>query len=67
VKIVIVDESAIRAAILEEGLREAGFKNVERIFEKQNLLKRIYAIDPEVILINLESPLSRRAGADVPG
>ena len=30
-KILIVDESPIRAAILEEGLREAGFKDVERI------------------------------------
>jgi two-component system, response regulator / RNA-binding antiterminator len=55
-KIVIVDESPIRAAILEDGLREAGFTQVERIAETQNLLARIYAIDPEVILIDLESP-----------
>ena len=32
-KIVIVDESPIRAAILEEGLREAGYTNVVRIDE----------------------------------
>jgi len=56
VKIVIVDESPIRAAILEEGLREAGFTDVERIAETHNLLKRVYAIDPEVILIDLENP-----------
>lgn len=55
-KIVIVDESPIRAAILEEGLRDAGFTDVERIAEMHNLLKRIYAIDPEVILIDLENP-----------
>jgi response regulator NasT len=55
-KIVIVDESPIRAAILEEGLREAGFTDVERLSEMHNLLKRIYAIDPEVILIDLENP-----------
>ena len=55
-KIVIVDESPIRAAILEEGLREAGFTGVTRISEMQNLLARIYAIDPDVILIDLENP-----------
>jgi len=55
-KIVIVDESAIRAAILEEGLHEAGFRDVVRIGETKNLLARIYAIDPDVILIDLENP-----------
>jgi response regulator NasT len=55
-KIAIVDESPIRAAILEDGLREAGFTQVERIEETRNLLKRIYALDPDVILIDLESP-----------
>ena len=55
-KIVIVDESPIRAAILEEGLREAGFTQVVRIDEMHNLLARIYAIDPDVILIDLENP-----------
>jgi response regulator NasT len=55
-RIVIVDESAIRAAILEEGLREAGYTQVVRIGETRNLLARIYALDPEVILIDLENP-----------
>src|SRR5476649_1006578 len=55
-KIVIVDESPIRAAILEEGLREAGFTGVTHIREMHNLLARIYALDPDVILIDLENP-----------
>jgi response regulator NasT len=55
-KIVIVDESPLRGAILEDGLRESGFTLVERIAETHNLLARIYAIDPDVILIGLESP-----------
>jgi len=55
-KIVIVDESPIRAAILEEGLREAGFTDVVRINEMQSLLSRIYALDPDVIVIDLENP-----------
>ena len=55
-KIVIVDESPIRAAILEEGLREAGYVDVQHIREMHNLLARIYALDPDVILIDLENP-----------
>ena len=34
-KIVIVDESPIRAAILEEGLREAGYTEVVQVNEMQ--------------------------------
>ena len=55
-KIAIVDESPIRAAILEEGLREAGYTEVVRIGEMQSLLSRIYALDPDVIVIDLENP-----------
>jgi len=55
-KIAIVDESPLRAAILEDGLREAGFMQVERIAETRNLLARIYVMDPDVILIDLENP-----------
>lgn len=55
-KIVIVDESPVRAAILEEGLREAGFTQVVHIREMQSLLTRIYAVDPDIIVIDLENP-----------
>ncbi|MBV9460604.1 MAG: ANTAR domain-containing protein [Bradyrhizobium sp.] len=55
-KIVIVDESPIRAAILQEGLREAGFTEVVHISEMQSLLARIYALDPDIIVIDLENP-----------
>ena len=54
--IVIVDESPIRAAILEEGLRDAGFTQVVHISEMQSLLARIYSVDPDIILIDLENP-----------
>ena len=55
-KIVIVDKNPIRAAILEDGLREAGHVQVVHIDETSHLLARIYTIDPDVILIDLESP-----------
>jgi two-component system, response regulator / RNA-binding antiterminator len=55
-KIVIVDENPVRAAVLADGLREAGFTQVVRLEETKNLLTNIYAIDPDVILIDLENP-----------
>ena len=55
-KIVIVDKNPVRAAVLEEGLREAGHVQVVRIDDTGHLLARVYAIDPDVILIDLESP-----------
>jgi response regulator NasT len=55
-KIVIVDKNPIRAAILEDGLREAGHVHVVRVDETSHLLTRIYAVDPDVILIDLENP-----------
>jgi two-component system, response regulator / RNA-binding antiterminator len=55
-KIVIVDENPIRAAILEDGLREAGYAHVVHLNETSHLLTRIYSLDPDVILIDLENP-----------
>jgi two-component system, response regulator / RNA-binding antiterminator len=55
-KIVIVGKNPVRAAILEDGLREAGHVHVARIDETSHLLARIHAFDPDVILIDLENP-----------
>ena len=55
-KIVVVDENPVRAAILADGLREAGYTRVTRIEEMTSLLARIYTLDPDVILIDLENP-----------
>ncbi len=55
-KIVIVDENPVRAVILADGLHEAGYRQVTHIKETNNLLANVYAIDPDVILIDLENP-----------
>jgi response regulator NasT len=61
-RISIIDENAVRAAILEDGLRLAGSGDdggtleVHHIRDTANLLARIGAIDPDVILIDLENP-----------
>ena len=56
VKIAIVDENPVRAAILEEGLREAGYRDLIVTRDMQNLLRRIVDEEPDVILIDLENP-----------
>ena len=55
-KILVIDEHPIRRAILDAGLREAGFANVVLLGETTGLLDHIYRIDPDVILIDLENP-----------
>ncbi|MEO5759282.1 MAG: ANTAR domain-containing protein [Mesorhizobium sp.] len=54
--ILIIDENHARAAIIQDGLREAGHANVRWLSETGNLLKQIAEIDPDVIIIDLESP-----------
>jgi response regulator NasT len=55
-KILVIDKDPIRRAILDAGLREAGFGNVVLLDETAGLLNHVYRIDPDVILIDLENP-----------
>ena len=55
-RILVVDQNADRAAILEEGLREAGLCDITVVREMHGLLRRIIDLDPEVIFIDLENP-----------
>src|SRR5262245_10890505 len=55
-KIVIVDENPTRAAVLEDALREAGHLHVARLDEASHLIARLSGLDPDVALIDLETP-----------
>ena len=55
-RLLIVDQNVMRAAILEEGLRESGYVNVTVVRDMHNLMRRIVDIDPDVIFIDLENP-----------
>jgi two-component system, response regulator / RNA-binding antiterminator len=55
-RILLVDQNADRATILEDGLREAGFCDITVVREMHSLLRRIVDLDPEVIFIDLENP-----------
>jgi response regulator NasT len=56
IRVVVVDDNAVRAAILVDGLREAGIDGVEVIEASPQLVRRLAAIDPDVIIIDLENP-----------
>ena len=55
-KIAIVDDSPARAAVIEEGLREAGLADIVLLTERHGLVVRIAEAAPDVILLNLENP-----------
>ncbi|WES30796.1 ANTAR domain-containing response regulator [Varunaivibrio sulfuroxidans] len=55
-KILIIDANPVRAEILKSGLREAGHDLVEWISDTHRLQGRIAALDPDVVLIDLENP-----------
>lgn len=54
--VAIVDENLVRAAILEDGLRAAGMESVTIIAERANLLRRLVALDPDVVIMDLGDP-----------
>ena len=55
-RVLIVDQNLLRAAVLEDGLREAGYRDLVVVRDMQNLLRRIVDEEPDVILIDLENP-----------
>ena len=55
-RILLVDQNADRAAILEEGLRDAGCRDITLVREMHSLMRRILEVDPDVIFIDLENP-----------
>lgn len=54
--ILVIDENAIRASIIEEGLAEAGHCKVTVIHEVQGVARLIETLEPDVIIIDIESP-----------
>jgi response regulator NasT len=55
-RIAIIDTSTTRAAIISDGLREAGLGDLTLIDPAGPLLAQLEAARPEVVLVNLENP-----------
>jgi len=54
--ILVIDENRIRAAIIEAGLRESGHDKVTVVHDIAGIARTIAAINPDVIVIDLENP-----------
>jgi len=54
--VLVIDENAIRASIIEEGLREAGHLRVTVVHEVNGIARIIENLKPDVIIIDLENP-----------
>lgn len=54
--ILIIEENPVRAAILEDGMREAGYRHIVHIDDMVSLPHKICSIDADVIVISLENP-----------
>lgn len=54
--ILVIDDNADRAAILEAGLVEAGYSRVMTIRSMTNLTQRVQALAPDVVIIDLANP-----------
>lgn len=55
-KILVIDDNHLRASIIEEGLREAGFSEISVMTGPMTHLRKIVDADPDVIFIDLENP-----------
>lgn len=54
--ILVIDDNAIRASIIEAGLREAGHEQVQVIIDIEDVAAKIGAMAPDVVIIDLENP-----------
>ncbi|MFD9898699.1 ANTAR domain-containing response regulator [Mesorhizobium sp. NPDC059025] len=55
-RILVIDENRIRAAIIEAGLREAGHAEVTLVDDVTGIAARIATLQPDVIVIDIENP-----------
>ena len=55
-KILVIDDNPVRAAVIELGLKEAGHGNIVILADFSGLLRRIVDINPDVVIIDLENP-----------
>ena len=55
-RIAIIDESEARGAVVEEGLRDAGYRDITRLQPEGAFVARLEALAPDVVIIDLGTP-----------
>jgi len=56
IRILLVDESETRLRLLQTALADCGFTTVVCVRTTEDVLERVYATNPDIILIDVESP-----------
>ena len=56
IRVLIVDESAERAALIEAALVASGCEVIERLIGRADLHDKLITLEPDVIIISMESP-----------
>lgn len=55
-RVMLIDKSVGRAAILEQALKDQGHQVVARLGENQDLVDSVRRFEPDIILIDMEMP-----------
>ncbi len=55
-RILVIDDNRLRASVIEDGLREAGYRHLTVVTETDALLRSIVDSDPDMIFIDLGNP-----------
>jgi response regulator NasT len=55
-RVLLIDDAPGRAALLQRALEDAGYMVAARIDSSDGLLKRVLDLQPDVIIVDLESP-----------
>ena len=55
-RVAIVDESAVRASVMQEGLAQLDDCEIFVVTERRSLVRRISEIDPDIVLMDLGNP-----------
>lgn len=55
-RIVIVDDSGLRATVLQDGLREAGYDDIHVVGPRGAFVARLERMAPDVVLMDLGNP-----------
>jgi len=55
-RVAIIDESAVRASVIREGMAQFGDCEIFVVTERRGLVRHISEIDPDIVLIDLGNP-----------
>jgi len=55
-RVILIDQTSGRSAILDQALRDAGHDVIARLNADEDILARVRATRPDIVLIDMESP-----------